>query len=116
VTSEHESQRGQASVELIATIPALVLLVGLAVQVALAGWSQWGAENAARAGARAAAVGGEARQAARSALPAGLPARSVVRSNGTVEVTVASPHLYGALPPVRSTAGAQIPGAGPGVP
>jgi hypothetical protein len=65
-------QRGQASVELVATVPA-VLLVGLiAWQLALAGHAAWLCANAARVGARAELVGRDAEEAARSALPRSL--------------------------------------------
>lgn len=66
------AERGQASVELIATLPA-VLLTGLVVwQLALTGHAAWLGANAARVAARAAAVGNDPRAAARSALPRGL--------------------------------------------
>jgi hypothetical protein len=65
----HERERGQASVELVAVVPALALLVALAIQLALIGWGLWTSANAARAGARAQHVGGDARAAARSAVP-----------------------------------------------
>jgi hypothetical protein len=87
------SDRGQASVELIATLPA-VLLVGLLVwQFAVAGHAAWAAANAARVAARAAAVQGDAERAARSALPAGLERGLRVRrsDDGTVEVGVRVP-------------------------
>jgi hypothetical protein len=66
------SERGQASVELIAVLP-LALLVGLvAWQVALAGHTAWLSAQAARVAARAAAVGRDPEAAARSALPRSL--------------------------------------------
>lgn len=62
-------ESGQASVELVAVIP-FVILVALAVwQVALAGHTLWLAAGAARAAARADTVGSSAERAARSALP-----------------------------------------------
>ena len=54
-------RRGQASVELVAAIPALVLVTLLVAQLALAGYALWSAGVAARAGARAAYVGGRRR-------------------------------------------------------
>src|SRR2546430_5123837 len=71
------SESGQASVELVAALP-LVLVVGLVLwQLALAGQAAWLCANAARVAARAQAVGRDTRAAARSALPAG--ARGGVR-------------------------------------
>src|SRR3954454_15871062 len=87
------SERGQASVELIATLPA-VLLVGLLVwQLALAGDAAWAAANAARGASGALAVDRDARSAARSALPANLERGLRVRrtSDGAVEVGVRVP-------------------------
>ena len=62
-------ERGQASVELVAMVP-FVLLVGAVVwQLALAGHAAWAGANAARVAARAEAVGRDGERAARSALP-----------------------------------------------
>ena len=69
MTSRVRQEDGQASVEMVATLPA-VLLVGLLVwQLALAGHAAWACANAARVAARAAAVDRDAERAARSALP-----------------------------------------------
>jgi hypothetical protein len=66
------SERGQASVELVAVVP-LALLVGLcAWQLALAGHTLWLSAHAARAAARADVVGRSPARAARSALPHSL--------------------------------------------
>src|SRR4051812_50125394 len=63
------SQAGQASVELVAALP-FVLLIGLVLwQLALAGETAWLCANAARVAARAEAGGGSGSSAARSALP-----------------------------------------------
>ena len=65
-------ERGQASVELVAIVP-FVLLVGAVVwQLALAGHAAWAGANAARVAARAEAVGRDGERAARSALPSYL--------------------------------------------
>jgi hypothetical protein len=65
-------ERGQASVELVAALPA-VLCVGLLVwQLALAGHAAWLCANAARVAARAELVGRDAEVAARSAVPGTL--------------------------------------------
>ena len=76
-------ERGQASVELVAAVP-FVLLVGLvAWQLVLAGHALSLCANAARVAARAEAVGRDPRAAARSALPRGMePGLEVVRERG----------------------------------
>src|SRR5262245_3264557 len=105
--SRPSSETAQASVELIATVPALVAVALLLVQAAIAGWSLWSAANAARAGARAAYVGGPARSAARSALPGSLRSGARVRSSNGVEVRVEAPRVVPGLPriPVSARAG-----------
>jgi pilus assembly protein CpaE len=78
-----DSERGQASVEFLGTLPAALLVVMVAWQLVLAGQAGWLAGNAARVGARAAAVGGDPRAAARSALPSYLRRHlEVVRDGG----------------------------------
>jgi uncharacterized protein (UPF0333 family) len=59
-------ERGQATVELVAVVPALVLACVIAWELVLAGHAAWVAAHAARAGARAVAVGRDGRAAARS--------------------------------------------------
>jgi hypothetical protein len=77
-----ESERGQASVELLGVLPAALLAVTAAWQLVLAGHTVWLAGNAARVGARAAAVGNDPGKAARSALPDYLERRLQVRRRG----------------------------------
>ena len=48
-----ESQRGQASVELLGVLPAVLLAALAAWQIVLAGHTAWLAGNAARVAARA---------------------------------------------------------------
>src|SRR5918994_7926451 len=84
---------GQASVEMVATLPA-VLLVGLVVwQLAVAGHAAWACANAARVGARAATVDRDAEKAARSALPRRLEDGLRVREldDGAIDVRVRVP-------------------------
>jgi hypothetical protein len=92
-------QRGQAALELLAILPALVAL-------ALAGWllvaaaHAWLlADGAARAGAQAAAAGGDADRAVRAALPPGY------RSPARVEVE----RPAGRPPRVRVAVGVPAP-------
>lgn len=63
------TERGQASVELIAGLPALLLAGLLALQLLAAGYALTLADGAAEAGALALASGRSAASAARAALP-----------------------------------------------
>jgi hypothetical protein len=98
---------GQASVELIAAIPALALVTLLVAQLALAGYALWSAGVAARAGARAAYVGGNAERAARASLPGVLGMDASVNDRNGVRVRVRAPSLVPGLPrfPVTARAG-----------
>ena len=90
-------ERGQASVELVAMVP-FVLLVGAVVwQLALAGHAAWAGANAARVAARAEAVGRDGERAARSALPSYLERGLTVdrERSGTVRVGVRVPVFFG---------------------
>src|SRR5690349_13067771 len=83
-------ERGQATVELVAVMPALVLACVIAWELVLAGQTAWVAAHAARAGARAVAVGRDGRAAALSV------ARSASVSDaggGRVRVSVPVPVL-----------------------
>lgn len=63
------SERGQASVELVAGLPALLLAALLSLQLLAAGYALTLADGAAEAGALALASGGSAASAVRYALP-----------------------------------------------
>jgi hypothetical protein len=89
---------GQASVELVAVLPLIVLVGAVAVQFVLAGHALWMSSNAARVAARAAFVGGDARAAARSALPDSLEQGLEVTEGGSfVEVVLQLPLLVPSL-------------------
>lgn len=62
-------ERGQASVELVGALPALLLAALVALQLLAAGYALTLADGAAEAGALALASGGPAAKAARAALP-----------------------------------------------
>lgn len=62
-------ERGQASVELVAALPALLLAATIALQLLAAGYAMTLADGAAEAGALALSSGGSAAEAARGALP-----------------------------------------------
>src|SRR6476659_6210552 len=98
-------EEGTASVELIATVPFLLLAVLVAAQIAIAGQALWSAGVAARAGARAALVGGDAEAAARRALPPAMRKGSKVDDSEAVSVRVPVPRLFPALPHVWVRAG-----------
>ncbi|HWH45919.1 MAG TPA: hypothetical protein VNT32_14460 [Thermoleophilaceae bacterium] len=85
-------ERGQATVEAVGALPALVL-VGLALMQLLAvGYSKSLAAAAAEAGALAVAAGGDAERAARRAVPGWSRARMrVSESGGTVRIRMRPP-------------------------
>jgi hypothetical protein len=92
--AERFRQDAQASVELIAGLPALAIAAAIALQLLLVGYTLTIADGAAEAGALAGASGGDARQAARGALPAWARGRSSVSADGgrvRVEVKPPSP-------------------------
>jgi hypothetical protein len=84
---------GQASVELVAVLPALAISLVIAAQTVLVGWALWSAGNAARAGARAEQVGSDAEAAARRALPGALRDGAAIRSGDGVRVKVRVPAI-----------------------
>jgi hypothetical protein len=110
------AEDGQASVELIAAIPALALVTLLVAQLALAGYALWSAGVAARAGARAAYVGGDAERAARASLPAALRTDASVNERNGVRVRIRAPSLVPGLPgvPLSAHAGFGVGGGGGG--
>src|SRR5688572_8171086 len=65
-------EAGQATVELVALLPLLVVVLAGAWQAVLAGQAAWAAGAAARAAARAHAVGTDPTRAARTHLPGSL--------------------------------------------
>jgi hypothetical protein len=70
--SSLRSDDGQATVELVALLPFVGLVIAILWQVALAGSAIWFAGGAARAAARAEAVGTDPLRAARGVLPGRL--------------------------------------------
>jgi hypothetical protein len=91
-------ERGQASVELVAALPALLLAAIVALQLLAAGYAMTLADGAAEAGALALASRGSAVEAARGALP-GWAADDVGVSvnGGTVTVRLLPPSPLRAL-------------------
>jgi hypothetical protein len=97
-SSTGHREEGTASVELIATVPFLLLAILVAAQIGLAGQALWSAGVAARAGARAALVGGDAAAAARRTLPPSLRSGAEVGDSEVVSVRVAIPRLLPGMP------------------
>lgn len=86
------AERGQATVELVAALPALLLAALVALQLLAAGYAMTLADGAAEAGALALASGGSATEAAREALPGWAKDDvSVAVEGGTVSVELRPP-------------------------
>jgi hypothetical protein len=105
-----QAQRGQASVELLGTLPALGLAALCVWQLVLAGHTAWMCAHAARSAARAEAVERDPKAAARSALPRSLERGMRVESDSErrVRVEVRVPLLvpgWGSPVPIAATAG-----------
>jgi hypothetical protein len=89
---EGSRSAGQASVELLAALPALALAAALALQLLLVGYSLTIADGAAEAGALAGAAGRNAGKAARDAVPGWARGRSrVSAADGRVRVEISPP-------------------------
>lgn len=92
------AERGQAAVELIAALPALLLAALVALQLLAAGYALTLADGAAEAGALALASGGSAAEAAREALPGWADDDvSVSVEGGEVSVRLRPPSPVGAI-------------------
>jgi hypothetical protein len=94
--SDHGSEQGQASVELVALLPILFAVLLASWQGVLAGQAWWLVAGAARAGARADLVGADPLVAARRELPGGLRRGVTVhRGGGELVVRLAIPAIGG---------------------
>lgn len=92
------AERGQATVELVAALPALVLAALVALQLLALGYALTLADGAAEAGALALASGGSPAEAARGALPGWAEDDVSVRVDaGTVSVRLVPPSPLPAL-------------------
>lgn len=104
-------ERGQAAVELVAALPALLLAAAVALQLLVAGYAATLVDGAAEAGALALAAGGSAPAAARAALPGWARDDIAVSvTGGTVSVRLRPPSPLPALADrlaVTSTASAR---------
>jgi hypothetical protein len=106
------SDSGQASVEMVAALPLVVLVAAVAWQLAIAGYSTWACANAARVAARAEAVGGDEEVAARSALPRSLERGLRVEraAGGAVRVELRVPLILGRWrSPIAVSSSAALP-------
>ena len=91
-------ERGQAAVELVAALPALLLAGLVALQLLAAGYTLTLADGSAEAGAIALASGRPAAKAARAALPGWARDRvSVSVVGGTVRVELLPPSPLDAI-------------------
>jgi hypothetical protein len=91
-------ERGQATVELLAAIPLLLLAGAIALQLLLAGYALSLADGAAEAGALALAAGRPAKSAAEGSLPSWAADRVEVGvRGGEVTVRLAPPSLLAAV-------------------
>jgi len=110
------SGSGQAAVELVAGLPALIVAGTLALQLLVAGYSLTLADGAVEAGALAAAAGRPAAAAARDALPGWARDRVAVEVDaGRVSVRLRPPSPIGAVGralTVESSAWARPPEGG----
>jgi hypothetical protein len=91
-------ERGQATVELLAAIPLLLVAGTIALQLLLVGYALTLADGAAEAGALALAAGRPAKSAAEGSLPSWAEdeAEIAVRG-GEVTVRLAPPSLLAAV-------------------
>jgi hypothetical protein len=91
-------EHGQSTVELVAMLPLLFVVVLAAAQLLVAGAASEYAGHAAEAGVVAHLEGGDPAQAARAAVPGWSRSRLTVSVHGpTVGVTVRPPSLVPAL-------------------
>src|SRR4051812_27669083 len=111
--ARNRDQSGQASVELVAAIPVLLVVTLLVAQLAVAGYALWSAGAAARAGARAAYVDGDPKAAARSSLPSTLQEGAIINDGDGVSVRVRAPSLVPGIPAVPITGRSEL-GVGDG--
>jgi hypothetical protein len=92
------SERGQASIELLGSLPALLALCLVLFQVGAVGYASVLAGSAAEAGALAMAAGGDVAAGARESLPGWSRAHARVEAGrGRVQVQLQPPSLLRVL-------------------
>jgi hypothetical protein len=93
-----EPEAGQASIEVVAAVPIILVAALVAFQLLVAGYTHSVADGAAEAGALAAAAGAPVHGAVQSALPRWARDGAVVsRTAGRVAVSLPSPSPLDAL-------------------
>ena len=103
-----DSRLGQASVETVALLPALVVLAVAAWQGLLVAWAMTAAGHAAGAGAHAVLAGAAVRPAVERALPAAMrPGLELRVESAFVRVRVRVPSLLPGVDP-HVEAGADV--------
>lgn len=107
-------ESGQAAIELVAALPALLLVAAVVMQLLAVGYTAVLAGDAAEAGALALARGGAADVAARSAIPGwARGGMRVRRTVGAVNVQMRPPQLVpwvGRLLRINASAAVAAPG------
>jgi len=92
------SERGQATVEMLAAIPLLLIAGAIALQLLLAGYALTLADGAAEAGALALAAGRPAKSAAAGSLPSWATDKAEIAvRGGEVTVRLSPPSLLAAI-------------------
>ena len=107
-------ESGQASAELVAVVPLLIVSAVALAQTLVAGWALLSAGEAARSSARIAHVGGDAEEAASKALPALLEPAEVEVGGSSVRVEVRIPMLLPGVPEIPVSASAALDPEGSG--
>jgi hypothetical protein len=93
-----KEERGQATVEMLAAIPLLLISGAIALQLLLAGYALTLADGASEAGALALAAGRPAKSAAEESLPAWAEdGADIAVHGGEVTVRLAPPSLLAAV-------------------
>jgi hypothetical protein len=93
-TMAEGAERGQASVELVAGVPVLLLAAVAALQLLVCGYCSTLADGAAEAAALAAAGGRSPQEAVQAALPGWARGRvELQRSGGRIAVALRPPSL-----------------------
>lgn len=107
------TERGQASAELIAIVPLLIVGALALGQALVACWALLSAGEAARSAARIAHVGGDAEAAAGKSLPSLLEPARVQVHGAEVRVEVRAPAVLPGVPGFPVVASSALdPGAG----
>ena len=109
-----EREEGQASAELIAIVPLLIVSALALAQTLVACWALLSAGEAARTAARIAHVGGDAEEAADKALPNLLEPADVEVEGSSVRIEVRAPALLPGVPKIPVSASAALDPEGGG--